>query len=66
VEQFFVTKKKYDWVVRHNGVDFDLTEDREIAIQSARSRAAAVISAGGTAEVLVANVVGMWDKVNIA
>lgn len=65
MEKFYVTKKKYDWVVRYNGEDHDLTRDRDQAIASARARAKAVLEAGGEAEVLAANVVGMWDQIPI-
>jgi hypothetical protein len=65
MEQFFVTKKKYDWIVRHSGEEYDLTDDREAAIESALRRARAVIASGGQAEVKVANVLGMWDTVDI-
>jgi hypothetical protein len=65
MEQFFVTKKKYDWVVRHNGEDYDLTDDREAAIAAARRRAQAAMQAGRSSEVLVANIFGQWDKVDV-
>ena len=66
MEQFYVTKKKYDWIVKHDGEEFGLTKDRETAIETARVRANAVIAHGGEAEVFVANVVGMWDRVDIS
>lgn len=66
MEQFYVTKKKYDWIVRHNGDEHDLTRQREDAIASARVRAQGVIDGGGEAEILVANTVGMWDKIEVS
>lgn len=65
MEQFFVTKKKYDWIVKHNGEEYDLTEERGTAIESARARARDVMGKGGEAEILVANEVGMWDKIAV-
>jgi hypothetical protein len=65
MEKFYVTKKKYDWIVKHDDEEFGLTEEREDAIATARARANAVLAGGGEAEVFVANVVGMWDKVDL-
>ncbi|MDB5583551.1 MAG: hypothetical protein JWR80_8727 [Bradyrhizobium sp.] len=66
MEQFHVTKKKYHWIVRHNGAEHDLARQREDAIASARVRAQRVIDGGGKAEILVANTVGMWDMIQVS
>jgi hypothetical protein len=65
MEQYYVTKKKYDWIVRHNGEELILVEEWDDAIAEARHRAQAVVEKGGEAEILVANVVGMWDRLPI-
>lgn len=65
MEQYYVTKKKYDWIVRHNGEELILVEERDDAVAEARRLALAVVAKGGEAEILVANVVGMWDRVPI-
>lgn len=63
MEQFYVTKKQYDWVVRHNDEEFGLSEDCDDAIVQAQRKARQVIADGGEAEVLVANIYGKWDTV---
>ena len=65
MEQYYVTKKKYDWIVRHNGEELILVEERDDAVAEARRLAQAAVAKGGEAEILVANVVGMWDRVPI-
>jgi hypothetical protein len=65
VKTYYVTKKKYDWIVRCDGEEFGLWEEADEAVDSARARARADIAAGADAEVLMANTVGMWDRIAI-
>ena len=65
MKQFYVTKKKYDWIVRLDGEELILVELQEEAIADARARAKAAMAAGDEAEILVANVVGMWDRLPV-
>jgi hypothetical protein len=65
MQKFYVTKKKYDWIVRCDDEEFGLAEEREDAIETARARARDVVAKGGEAEVYVVNTVGMWDRVQI-
>lgn len=62
---YYVTKKKYDWIVRCDGEEFGLWDESDAAVELAQERARADIAAGGQAEVMLANTVGMWDRVEL-